>query len=443
MHTLAELLGVSQEKWLWDDQDIRTALARLAAKVGPDYVLGERPLGESRPKGTDEVRPQGDNPSEDSPFHGGDGNSGECDHPAATVSGETGLAAAIGEQDSPGGGSPTGNPSRPETDGNTVTSGDDVAGGSPPSPAHGVVDPSSTALGGNNMPDGNSDFDSAEPLRDADGAESQAPLDVQDGEAESAEPNNLGEDGPALRKKWGKLKAAHRNPAGRDQHGGIHADLAKIGVDPLLLRLARKRLADLVGDAAQDSGPRYNWPEFCVRLRTHRDPRRARREEVGRPVLWVLADVSGSCSPFAWPALQVAKACGRLGVPGADVVVISHSNGYPAGVEVNGRPYTTTLPDRYHEILPWFQAVARRYPPEVVVALGDWDAAGVYGELARLPEVQRLLWLDNYGCSRGPLDQTAWARERLRQRGVPKAALQKVRYVDGCRGAVEFINQIK
>jgi len=442
--SLAELLGIDQS-WYWSDQDVRSALARLAAKEGPDFVLGkERPLGEFRPKGTDEVRPQGESPSEDSPFHGGDGNSGECDHPAATVSPETGQAAAVGEQGSPGGGSHVQASPRPETD--AVTSGVDACDGSSQSPAHGVADPSSTALGGEGVPDGNAGSDGADPLRDADGAESQAPLAGQDGEAaESANPNNLGEDGPNLRKKWGKLKAASRNPAGRDQHGGIYADLAKVGVDPVLLKLARKRLADLVGDTAQDVGPRYDWPEFCVRLKTYRDPRRARREEVGRPILWVLADVSGSCSSFAWPALQVAKACGALGVPGADVVVISHSNGYPANWECNGKPITAPLPEvrQQEDIIVWFWALARRYPPQVVVALGDWDAAQVYGDLAQLPEVERLLWLDNYGCSRGPRDQTAWARERLRERGVPHAALHKIRYVDGCRGAVEFVEQIR
>ena len=435
---LAEILGIDQD-WYWSTKDVLAALARLAAKEGPNFVLGLRPQGESRLKGTDEVKPQSGSPSEDSSFHGGDGNSGEVDSLAATASPEAGQAAAFGEQGSPGSGSLAAGLSRPETDGNApVTPGDDACSDVSQSLVHGAVDPSSTALEGDDVPAGNAAF-SVEPLRDAGDAESQASLAGQDGEAGAAEPNNLGVKPP---RKWGK---SFRSTFPCDQHGGVYADLAQVGVDPVLLKLARQRLADLVGDTAQDSGPRYDWPEFCTRLKTYRDPRRARREEVGRPILWVLADVSGSCEAFAWPALQVAKACSKLGVPGTDVVAVAHSNGYPARWESNGRPITAPMPEvrRQADILAWFQALARRYPPQVVMALGDWDAAQVYGELAQLPEVERLLWLDNYGCSRGPRDQTAWARERLRERGVPHAALHKIRYVDGCRGAAEFIDQIR
>lgn len=67
----------------WDKTEypgaVQSTLARLAAKHGPNHILLASPEAQSRPKDTDEVRPQSDSPSEDSEFHGGDGASGEVE----------------------------------------------------------------------------------------------------------------------------------------------------------------------------------------------------------------------------------------------------------------------------------------------------------------------------------------------------------------------------
>ncbi|MFQ3638001.1 MAG: hypothetical protein SNJ57_19425 [Cyanobacteriota bacterium] len=263
--------------------------------------------------------------------------------------------------------------------------------------------------------------------------------------------NQPGDDRPTHQKKWGKkfgkAEKSQLSASGNDNHGGVTAELKKIGVDAKLLKLCRQRLAALVGDSSQDYSPRRDYTEFCVRLKTYRNPLPARREEQGRPVILVMADVSASCSSFSEQSVAVAKAASKLGVPGADVLVLSHSNGYPEDLEHNGKAVLIEFEKIWDSsVMAWYDTLTNKFQIQTVIALGDWDAVSEYAYLAQHPTVERLIWLDNAYCSsRGTVqDRSKWAIAQLCAYGYAKPALirHKLTYRDGCKDAIAFINNI-
>lgn len=282
-----------------------------------------------------------------------------------------------------------------------------------------------------------------------------SPTAIENGVGEDARTQQPGDDRPTHQKKWGKkfgkAEKAKLSAAVNHNHGGMTASLQRIGVDAKLLKLCRQRLSELVGDASQDYSPRWDYQEFCVRLKTYRNPRPARREETGRPVILIMADVSGSCSGFSEESVMVAKAASKLGVPGADVLVLSHSNGYPCELEHNGKvvPLDAIAVrsgyEHAHTNAGWYDALTRRYQIQAVVALGDWDAADDYVRLAQNPMVDRFIWLDNAHCSsRGTvLDRSKMALKNIQEMGVRASSIRhKFVYRDGCGDAVAFIENI-
>ncbi|UFP97267.1 hypothetical protein [Gloeobacter morelensis] len=484
-----------------NERDIAACLDRLAALKGADYPLLTAPHsapemaetqagGESRPKGTDKVAPQSDSPLEESEAHGGNSSSGEVpegsfNSPSATYhdSQSEGLPS----------GSPTGtgvghaslgesqaNAHSPET-GSNPTSGDAAATSPdqahceqrPAQPGAEVSADSSFAAATAHTP---SFFLAPEPrdaqesqTRSAEGIARQTPSSdavgdhdttdedeqPQDGkDAPEATAETPGADRPTQRKKWGApFKAAgsgQLSASGKTTHGGITASLNEARLDPTLVRRVRERLAALVGESSQEAGPRRDWPAFCTRLLTHRNPAPARREEAGRPVILVLADVSGSCASFSQPALAVARACGAFGVPGAEVLVLAHSNGCPSELELAGRPIPI---DRYGEAdgqwgadnRSWYLQLLERHSITVVIALGDWDAVAVYCQLVAHPRVERLIWLDNAYCrKKPPRNRTTHALAQLALQGYSTRSLRhKLVYRDACGDAKAFANQIK
>lgn len=525
---------------------IRERLARLASK-DPNQILVDAkgnavPLadseieakeqGESRPKGTDEVRPQSDNPSEDSEFHGGDGNSGECDAPAQTSS-----DAARDGQESDGSRSDNGQPqannpgtsgSQSQGDGNpqegespsergagmssdgsetgNATSEDQAMPGDSQNPGSQQGTSPSTAMGDDGLgqktsqqselgtaPERNPGTDTPAAPRDGHGQESgdshdAAPsgdrADCDDssalkGEEQSgtkaiaakiaaSEPgretdcqmtgDQPGDDRPTHQKKWGKkfskaeVGKGKLSTSANSNFGGMTAELKEAGISPKLLRLCRQRLAALVGDSSQDYGPRRDYTEFCVRLKTYRNPQPARQEGSGRPVILIMADVSGSCSSFSGKSVAVAKVASSLGVPGADVLVLTHSNGYPCELEHNGKAVDIASigqqsgDEHAHQNAAWYTGLLNRYQIEAAIALGDWDAADDYLHIAQHPTVNRFIWLDNAYCSsRGTVeDKTRVALSRIAEWGAKVSGVRhKLTYKDGCKDAKAFIQEIK
>lgn len=287
-----------------------------------------------------------------------------------------------------------------------------------------------------------------------------SPNDDTNAEAQASD------DVPTHQKKWGKSFTKEERGGGKlslsnsSNNGGATASLKVAGVSPKLLKLCRQRLAALVGDSSQQHSPRRDYTEFCVRLKTYRNPQPARKEEEGRPVILLLADVSGSCASFSEESVKVAKAASKLGIQGTDILVVSHYNGTPHEMEINGEVVdvrsikakavkkTADNGCNWGNSSGWYETLMQRYNITVCIALGDWDGSLEYAYIAQHPQCEKFIWLDNAHCSsRGTVqDRTKFALDHYARNftGIKIPVLrQKLIYRDGCKDAITFINNIK
>lgn len=222
------------------------------------------------------------------------------------------------------------------------------------------------------------------------------------------------------------------------QHGGVFDELARHHIDARLVARTRSVLsAWLTAGADDEQSQRWDYPELATRLLTRRSPYPARKQELGRPALLLLADVSGSCAGFSHQSIAVAKAVAALGVAGCDVVIVAHSNGCPSELSVNNQAHPELLADLaqdYYDAtvyLDFYRDLVKRFDITHIVALGDHDAVEVYSELALMADVQAFLWLDNYNCNNQP--------PRLDRPNTSARARAVIRYVTGCQDASEFL----
>ena len=316
-----------------------TLLARLAARYGPDTLLAEAVKREARPKGTDEVAPA--TQQEDGDLHGGDGASGEVDHPVPQ----------IGEVDHP-----------------------------VPQSGEGEV---------------------------------EHPL-PQSGEGEVEHP--LPQSG----------KESYRSPRRSPE---AFASLSQADAPPPdEVRRVRAAMAQLLSFGQGETSPRWDTSELVKRLISRRPLWPARRDEEGRPSILVLPDVSGSCYAIASASLRLARAVALLGVSGAEVVIVSHANGWPYEIQVGtSAPMKVRISADFAAITGFYHRLIKTHTVEAVVAVGDSDAEDVYSWLAGQPRISRLIWLDNSFCRqlerprRSPL--TRW----------PAPARQKTTRLVGCK----------
>jgi hypothetical protein len=144
---------------------------------------------------------------------------------------------------------------------------------------------------------------------------------------------------------------------------------------------------------------------------------------------------------FSHQSLLLTKAVAALGLPGCDVVAVTHSNGCPEEVTVNNRDQAHLLEkveQNYYDatrFVTFYCGLVARFGLTHVVALGDHDAVDVYVALALLPEVQSFVWLDNYNCNN--------QRPLLDQPRCAPAAHRLICYVTGCQNASEFLKGIQ
>jgi len=324
-------------------ESIPALLARLAARYGPDALLAEAVKREARPKGTDEVAPA--TQQEDGDLHGGDGASGEVDHPVS-----------------------------PSGEGEAETS----------------VPPS-----------GEGEVETSVP---------------QSGESDVERPL------PQIGKE--RYRSPRRSPE-------AFASLGKADAPPPdEVRRVRAAMAQLVAFGGQgETSPRWDTSELVKRLISRRPLWPARRDEEGRPSILVLPDVSGSCYAIARESLRLARAVALLGVPGAEVLIVSHVNGKPHEIQVGtSAPIVeVSVSEEFAALTGFYQRLIKTYMVEAVVAVGDSDAEDVYRWLSSHPAISRLVWLDNSFCRRlerprsAPL--TRW----------PAPARQKTTRLVGCK----------
>ena len=481
--------------------DIVRALARYAAQHGSQAVLLASPEAASPESssdrihkiGTDEVAKQSVNPSEDSRTHGGDSASGEV---------ESGVSEGGDKQSQNAGNIAGANMSQHglgseggESQHDTTTTGSggvlppqmspDEAGAKPEGSAAETGDTSAGAL---TSQDDNGTKDSRQRVR--------AQSEQQQSEGESAPPdscdsqthsdiNNLCASDAGTRALTGGANAqADESPikdkdagdpdeTGSENYhyhgihhgggevstrantrfGGVTATLKQAGIEPRIVSQARAALSRLLEGGESEFGPRWDWVEFCKRLKSGRSVYPAHKEEEGRPAILVLADVSGSCSGFSDESVIVAKSVATLGMSGADIIVVAHSNGYPEEYQVNKVGIDISPWPGRDTVIAWYADILKHYDVQVVVALGDWDAEWLYCQLAESGQVKKFIWLDNWSST--VLPQPVLRRD-LFERGASndmvayespwhfstewsREAQQKTRYVVGCSDAADFV----
>ena len=199
----------------------------------------------------------------------------------------------------------------------------------------------------------------------------------------------------------------------------------------------RKALSLLLDHEADDvDGPRWSATHLARRLVTRQSLAPARRREMGRPSILVIADVSGSCAPFAEPACATANACGACGVPGADVLVLSIINPFvPIELRVNGKdfPLPGDIAGQSASVDGVVAFFARHgWRTSTVIHLGDEQECRTVEAWALRPDINRVVWLDNYLSSQ---ERPGFKRKRTRSLFPNAAVREKVCHVIGCGNA--------
>jgi hypothetical protein len=158
----------------------------------------------------------------------------------------------------------------------------------------------------------------------------------------------------------------------------------------------------------------------------------------------VLPDVSGSMGRFADEVTALASAVAELGVPGADVIIVVHSNGYPIELKIN-RGKVQAVRTNDDNVLSWYDSTIRRYEVKLVLIAADWDGEWVYRWLASRPNIERLAWLDVYCSSYGKARVRRFPPQWIGEDGVRAWELyaHKVRYADRCSTAADCLSALQ
>ena len=403
----------------------------------------DRVEGQSRPKDTDQAEPS-EGGSPDATQHGGDGNSGECDHAAQTsasearTGGDHGAAAAGGAAEknqqqwlhdpSSSAGQDGSNAEPPEAEhgagskaGDVRATCDQLTG---PSRSNERSESGEDTVGERcptqAAPAGTGESGSGEetesPLADAAGCDTprgdRADVDqppaktIADSEGDAAEntasPDSGGvpvtpeislppSDGVPSDDPLAEQTCPVRTPL--VNHGGTFGDSARAdllarseGRAAREVRRAIERLVKALDIGGIDESPRLDGCRLVRELRSRRyQIARAHRRELTQPLIVLLCDVSGSCSAVCNETLAACVAV-EDSLDG-DVVVLRHSNGMLCMPGTDYHVSTAT-------ISAWVAEQTR--PIGAVVAFGDWDAGDHYRALCEAGA--DLVWLDSYCC---------------------------------------------
>jgi len=259
-------------------------------------------------------------------------------------------------------------------------------------------------------------------LHGGDGASGEVENSIPQGEMENPVPQ-----GEAERPLPQSEKESYRSPRRSPE---AFASLGKADAPPPdEVRRVRAAMAQLLSFGQGETSPRWDTSELVKRLISHRPLWPARRDEEGRPSILVLPDVSGSCYAIASASLKLARAVAQLGVPGAEVVIVSHINGWPHEIQVGTSApiIEVSVSEEFAALTGFYQRLIKTHTVEAIVAVGDSDAEDVYRWLSSHPAISRLVWLDNSFCRRlerprrSPL--TRW----------PAPARQKTTHLVGCQ----------
>jgi hypothetical protein len=241
----------------------------------------------------------------------------------------------------------------------------------------------------------------------------------------------------------------------RYDFGGIFADLESCGIPPReLVNRARRVFARLVSEYGEGSeGPRWDYRKVSTRIASYQSWKVSdRKKEVGRPVIAVLPDVSGSMARFANQVLTLSRALMILGVPGCEVIAVVQSNGRPIQLWVNNQKVEEYDYDQWSsadEVFHWYSDVFCRYNVKIVILAADWDGAWLYAMFAEdLKDIKKIYWIDPSMSYRvyPVLSSKSYFMQIGRWRGLRQLsdqAMRKIMYVYGCRDANEFLSGLQ
>lgn len=206
-----------------------------------------------------------------------------------------------------------------------------------------------------------------------------------------------------------------------------------------LVRQCQAALATLTSAGADEQGPRWDAQQLVERLKTYRPLPPARKYESARPIILVIADVSGSCAPFSEDACAVAQAAAALGVGEAAVVTVRVTNVWCVEeVRINGRvvsyqPDNVVTPDTFAR---WVGTKVGGNL-QAVIGLGDSDEESSYQAFAAIETVQRVIWIDNYDCNR------IGRAERRNLGNWPRPLAAKLQYFVGAGNASAMVGALR
>jgi hypothetical protein len=328
-----------------------------------------------RPKGTDEAYEATSRTSDAT--HGGDGNSGECDHRAATPSTVEAQGAA-------------------ENEGNPGPVGHCASTGVSPTPGSEIADASEserTACGSES--DGSDD-----PCESTDAASDPADKAVGDEHTLSEVGSDTSDSELGIPKGPQDAFGGTPNPSPREgtvwggltfSHGECFAARTVKRIADALVRILKPGQVGLTGT----SSPRYEGRSLVREIVSHRyQLARARRQEVERERVVITVDASGSCSntgPVFWAALKrvceslngkVLESCDNLKgfvVPDSYLTIVIHSNGLVS------REKNVTIAD-----------IVGVIKPRMVIEFGDGDAITSWRKIAEMACVKRFIVLNPY-----------------------------------------------
>lgn len=404
----------------------------------------KKPFGRFAPKGTDKVRGQSDNPSVDSPFHGGDGNSGEVMAKSATKGSTATQAPQDGDEDAGemrprSGGSTSGSSSVPGNTAECSHAGTELTQASGQEAASSPGGTGATA-GSTALPvasDNDCEKSDALSSRDAHLMGSEDPERFRSSDSrddrQRTGPRKPHSGVTPTAERWAK------------SFFGTRFGLQQAKPTPKLIKRAQRAFQSILdAGAADEVSHRWDYPEFCTRLKTYRDPRQARRVEQGRPAILVVADTSGSVGAIGNEALTAAKAVGTLGVSGADVIVINSDNGRPDQVEINGKNKSLlqaggTDCSNEEKTLTFYQKVVKKWDVKIVVIIGDGDDKQCRTAIFPLPGLLKVVYLSSYCCSYGG-PRRSRDKDWFTQYGGPGGNKNIATWWDRCESADDFVS---
>lgn len=382
------------------------------------------------------------------------GDPGDGSKPDAGASGSAQAPRSAGQNDDANSdASSSAEPGHPDADAESHASRareaerlDDGDQGADTSPSDGAPS-DGEGIEGQDRHDGSAS-DDAEPSLD----EAGPSLDVNESEVPSLDAANEGaaglpdEEMPSASEEG----SDPRNPMRalpsvrlRRAPGGVFATW-RLGAppSPSIVRRLRAALTQLLPGGEVDPSGRYSARRVALktagylRAVTTAD----RRLEEGRPAILMMADVSGSMSALATSVSALARAVHVVGVAGAEVVVVVHSNGYPEYLVTPGAKRESPVPplnelvwfnERGREgVLVWYRKLIARYNVRAIVSAADGDGMWLYPTLAALPEVEHFVWLDPF-CSRKDEVITRHRPLWFTDEDACAFALDKLRYAYG------------